>query len=81
MSIDVCVPYWDPLPVLHFKRDLSSISPVRPSKFQEIDRFLLGGIREEDLVVFLDYLLASAYLDGHEVATYSPVILACRRLG
>ena len=43
----------------------------------------MGGIREEEFVVFLqvDYLLASAHLEGHEVAAYNPVIVASRRLG
>lgn len=29
----------------------------------------------------LEYLLASAHLEGYEVATYNPVILVYRRLG
>ena len=81
MSIDVCVPYWDPLPVLHLKGNLSFIRPVRPRKFQKIDRLLLGGICEEDVVVFFDNLMASAHLEGYQVVAYSPVILVCQRLG
>jgi hypothetical protein len=37
-------------------------------------KLIVGGIREEDLVIFLDYLLASAHLERHEVAAYSPII-------
>jgi len=43
-------------------------------------RYILGGISEEDLVVLLYFLLASAHLSRHEVETYSPEILGRRRL-
>jgi len=43
-------------------------------------RYILAGISEEDLVVLLYFLLASAYLSGHEVEAYSPEILGRRRL-
>jgi hypothetical protein len=43
-------------------------------------RYILGGVSEEDLVVLLYFLLASAHLGGHEVEAYSPEILSRRRL-
>ena len=43
-------------------------------------RYILGGISEEDLIVLLHFLLASAHLGGHEVEAYSPEILARRGL-
>ncbi len=42
--------------------------------------YILGGVREEDLIVLLHFLLASTHLSGQEVETYSPEILARRRL-
>jgi hypothetical protein len=71
MTIDVCVPYWDPLPVLFFTSKVTSplYDQSGPVNFRKL---IVGGIREEDLVVFLE---------RHEVAAYSPVILVCRCLG
>lgn len=43
-------------------------------------RYVLGGIRKEDLIILLDFLLASAHLCGHEVEAYSPEIIARRCL-
>jgi hypothetical protein len=43
-------------------------------------RYSSCGVREEDLVVLLYFLLASAYGKGHEVEAYSPEIVARRLL-
>lgn len=43
-------------------------------------RYVLSGIREEDLIILLYFLLASAHLSGHEVEAYGPEITARRCL-
>jgi hypothetical protein len=51
----------------------------RPREFQIMLRYVLGGIREEDLIVLLHFLLASPYGKRHKVEAYGPEVLAGRR--
>ncbi len=68
-------------PICHRQDDwYTNNCDVRPRELQIMLRYILGGISEEDLVVLLYFLLASAHLSRHEVETYSPEILGRRRL-
>lgn len=78
VSVDSRVLNRSPRPAIRYRQDDRSIDNcvVRPREFQKMRRYSLGlsGVREEDLVVLLYFLLASAYGKGHEVEAYSPVI-------
>jgi hypothetical protein len=70
-----------PRPIRHRQDDrYTNNCDVRPRELQIMLRYILGGINEEDLVVLLYFLLASAHLGEDEVEVYSPEILARRRL-
>ena len=69
-----------PLPIRHRQDDrLTDSREFRPVEFQEVFRYVHSGVREEDLVVILYFLLTPAYGSGLEVEAYSPVIIARRR--
>ena len=68
------------LPIRHRQDDgLIDSCEFRPIEFQKIFRYVQSGVREEDLVVLLYFLLASAYGSDRRVETWSPVIFAVRR--
>lgn len=81
MSADTRFRDRSPRPIRYRQDDrYTNNCEVRPGELQIMLRYILGGISEEDLVVLLYFLLASAHLGGHEVETYSPEFLARRRL-
>jgi hypothetical protein len=43
-------------------------------------RYILGGVREEDLIILLYFLLASSYGKGYKVEAYSAEVFASRYL-
>ena len=81
MSVDTRFRDRSPRPIRHRQDDrYTNNCNVRSRELQIMLRYILGGISEEDLVVLLYFLLASAHLSRHEVETYSPEILGRRRL-
>lgn len=81
MSVDTRSRDRSPRPIRH-RQDGRYIDncKIRPRELQIMSRYISGGISEEDLVVLLYFLLASAHLSGHEVEAYSPEIVTRRRL-
>ena len=71
-------------PAIRYRQDdpLIGNREVLPREFQEMRRYTLGGygVREEDLVAILYFLLASAYGKALEVEGHKPEILARRIL-
>ncbi len=43
-------------------------------------RYILSGVREEDPIILLYFLLASSYGKGHNVEAYNPETLVSRYL-
>ena len=80
LSVDNRVLDRSPLLIRHRQDDkLTDSRELRPIESQRVFRYVHSSVREEDLVVILYFLLASAYGSGREVEAYSPVIVARRR--
>jgi hypothetical protein len=81
MSVDTRLRDGSSRPIRHRQDErYTNNCDVWPRELQIMLRYVSGGISEEDLVVLLYFLLASAHLSGHKVEAYSPEILALRRL-
>ena len=67
-SVDIRVLDRSALPIRHRQDDgLIDSCEFRPVEFQEIFRDVQSGVREEDLVVLLYFLLASTYGSDRKV--------------
>ncbi len=81
MAVDIRSWNGNSRPICHHEADrCANNCDARPREFQKALRYISCGVREEDLVALLYFLLAPAYGSGQEVEANSPEILARRLL-